>query len=157
VPLVASNGAWHFDARTGMREVLYRRIGANETKAIEACHALAQSKQEEQSKHEGASDDNPLSALLKTSDEGAAIQSKPAQSDGYYFQTLTGANKNAQEDGSTGVSFVAYPVEYRKSGVMTFIVGDDDVVYEKDLGPNTGKLVRTMTTYKPDSTWRKAE
>jgi hypothetical protein len=41
---------------------------------------------------------------------------------------------------------------------MTFIVSDDDdTVYEKDLGPNTEKLARTRTAYKPDSTWRKAE
>jgi len=158
VPLVASNGTWHFDPRTGMREVLYRRIGENESKAIEACHALVEAKQEQQSKQEGGDDDNPITALLKTSnDDSTNRQEKPVQSDGYYFRALRGANNNASNDGNTGGSFVAYPVEYRQTGVMTFIISDDDVVYEKDLGPNTGKLAKTMTAYNPDSTWRKAE
>ncbi|MCU1310471.1 MAG: hypothetical protein JWO20_1596 [Candidatus Angelobacter sp.] len=158
VPLVSSNGTWHFDARTGMREVLYRRIGENETKAIETCHALAETKREEQSSQEGGAGGNSLSALLTASNDGSAkLQDKPVQSDGYYFRVLRGANKNAHDAGDTGVSFIAYPVEYRESGVMTFIVSGDDVVYQKDLGPNTGKLGKTMTTYQPGSTWRKAE
>jgi hypothetical protein len=55
------------------------------------------------------------------------------------------------------VAFAAYPVAYRSSGVMTFIVDHDDVVYEKDLGPNTAELAGAMTRYHPDSTWRPAE
>ncbi|MCU1306594.1 MAG: hypothetical protein JWN45_1289 [Acidobacteriaceae bacterium] len=158
VPLVASNGTWHFDARTGMREVLYRRIGENETKAIEACHALAQGEEEQQSNLRGGAADNPVIALLQTSNDGPAkLQDKPVESDGYYFRVLRGANKSATDDGDTGVSFIAYPVEYRESGVMTFIVSDDDVVYQKDLGPTTGKLASTMTTFQPGSTWQKAE
>ncbi|MCU1286714.1 MAG: hypothetical protein JWO13_3064 [Acidobacteriales bacterium] len=156
VPLVATRGSWHFDARTGMREVLYRRIGENETKAIEACHALAQAKRESESNQDEETADSSIRALLKTSDDGSANQNEPVQSDGYYFQTPKGLNKNAPAGGNAGVSFIAYPVEYRKSGVMTFIVTDDDVVYQKDLGPNTGRLAKSMVTYKP-STWRKAE
>jgi hypothetical protein len=58
---------------------------------------------------------------------------------------------------SNQVAFVAYPMEYRSTGVMTFIVNQDDAVYEKDLGPKTAKLARAMTAYKPDSTWSAAE
>jgi hypothetical protein len=56
-----------------------------------------------------------------------------------------------------GFAFVAYPVEYRSSGVKTFIVNQSGVIYEKDLGPNTTKLAQTMVTYDPDSTWKKVE
>ena len=52
-----------------------------------------------------------------------------------------------------GFAFVAYPAEYRNSGVTTFIVNQDGVVYEKDLGPDTEKLGAAMTEYDPDSTW----
>jgi len=85
---------------------------------------------------------------------------------GYMFRILTsqgpharGGAKNYIVDGkmSTGFAFVAYPVEYRSSGVMTFIVDKSGAIYEKDLGPDTTKLAQTMTTYDPDSTWHKAE
>ena len=56
-----------------------------------------------------------------------------------------------------GFAFVAYPAEYRSSGVMTFIVGADGVVYEKDLGKKTDRLAKGMKEYNPDSSWRKAE
>jgi hypothetical protein len=56
-----------------------------------------------------------------------------------------------------GFAFLAYPPEYRNSGVMTFIVNKDGVVYEKDLEPDTANLAKAMTTYNPDKTWKKVE
>jgi hypothetical protein len=53
VPLVSRQGSWYFDSKTGMREVLYRRIGENETKAIEACHDLAETVRDQQTSKEG--------------------------------------------------------------------------------------------------------
>jgi len=58
---------------------------------------------------------------------------------------------------SAGFAVVAYPVEYRSSGVMTFIVDKSGTIYEKDLGPDTTKLAQTMTVYDPDATWHMAE
>jgi hypothetical protein len=52
---------------------------------------------------------------------------------------------------------VAYPAEYRNSGVMTFIVNHDGTVYEKDLGPRTADLAERMTAYNPDGSWHKIE
>jgi hypothetical protein len=85
---------------------------------------------------------------------------------GYMFRVLTsqgphapGGAKNYIVGGkmSAGFAFVAYPVEYRSSGVMTFIVDESGAIYEKDLGPDTTKLVQAMTVYDPDSSWHKAE
>jgi hypothetical protein len=56
-----------------------------------------------------------------------------------------------------GFAFVAYPAEYRSSGVMTFIVNEDGVVYQKDLGEKTDVLAKAMKEYNPDSSWQKAE
>jgi hypothetical protein len=56
-----------------------------------------------------------------------------------------------------GFAFVAYPAEYRSSGVMTFIVNDDGVVYEKDLGKKTDVVGKNMKEYKPNSSWHQAE
>jgi hypothetical protein len=118
----------------------------------------------------GASDefDSPINPLI-----AYARQNLPTEQvgehvpfNGYMFRILTnqgrhapGGAKNYIVDGkmSAGFAFVAYPVEYHSSGVMTFIVDESGVIYEKDLGPNTKKLAQAMTAYDPDSTWHKAE
>ena len=85
---------------------------------------------------------------------------------GYMFRILTSQGRHAPGgakkyvvDGkmSAGFAFVAYPVEYRSSGVMTFIVDQSGTIYEKDLGPDTTKLAQAMTVYDPNSTWHKTE
>jgi hypothetical protein len=85
---------------------------------------------------------------------------------GYYFHILTAQGKNAPGgaksyivDGKMtgGFALVAYPAEYRSSGVMTFIVNQDGVVYQKDLGKRTEALGAAMKEYNPNSTWQKAE
>jgi hypothetical protein len=85
---------------------------------------------------------------------------------GYYFRILTrqgsnspGGPKNYIFGGrmNEGFAFVAYPAEYRSSGVMTFIVNADGVVYQKDLGTNSGVLAQTMKVYNPGIGWQKAE
>jgi predicted transcriptional regulator len=56
-----------------------------------------------------------------------------------------------------GFAFLAYPAEYRSSGVMTFIVNQDGIVYQKDLGKKTGALAQAVKEYNPDSRWEKAD
>jgi hypothetical protein len=56
-----------------------------------------------------------------------------------------------------GFAVVAYPATYAVSGVKTFIVNHEGVVYEKDLGLKTVKLAKSMKAYNPDKTWEKAE
>ena len=51
-----------------------------------------------------------------------------------------------------GFALVAYPAEYRSSGVMTLIVSHSGTVFQKDLGPNTAKLAQRMTSFNPDKT-----
>jgi hypothetical protein len=85
---------------------------------------------------------------------------------GYYYHILTrqgknapGGAKNYSPNGkmTAGFAFLAYPAEYRSSGVMTFVVNEDGVVYQKDLGKKTVALVKAMKEYNPDSSWQKAE
>ena len=56
-----------------------------------------------------------------------------------------------------GFALVAYPASYGASGIMTFIVNQDGVVYQKDLGPKTAQLANAMKAYNPDKTWVEAE
>jgi hypothetical protein len=85
---------------------------------------------------------------------------------GYLYHILTrqgadatGGAKNYVVDGkmTEGFAFVAYPAEYRSSGVMTFIVGADGIVYQKDLGKKTEALGKAMKEFNPNSSWEKAE
>jgi hypothetical protein len=85
---------------------------------------------------------------------------------GYYFRVLKGQGANAPGgaksylvDGkmTRGFAFVVYPAEYRSSGVMTFIVNQDGIVYEKDLGVKTAEIAKALTAYNHDATWRKAD
>lgn len=87
---------------------------------------------------------------------------KAAPFHGYYFRMLTkqgasskGGAKDYVANGKLirGFAFVAYPGQYKNSGVMTFIVNQNGVVYEKDLGPETQSIASDLTEYNPDDTW----
>ena len=56
-----------------------------------------------------------------------------------------------------GFALVAYPVDYGKSGVMTFIISHQGKLYQKDLGPKTADLAHAMTEYNPDGSWTLVE
>ena len=56
-----------------------------------------------------------------------------------------------------GFALVAWPATYGNSGVMTFMVNHDGVVYQKDLGPNTAAAVQRITKFNPDKTWSKVD
>jgi hypothetical protein len=94
------------------------------------------------------------------------LHTPPAPFRGYYFRIVTRQGKDAPGGAADyivggkmtgGFAFVAYPAEYRNSGVMTFIVAKDGVVYQKDLGKKTESAAKAMKAYDPDSSWEKSE
>ena len=81
---------------------------------------------------------------------------------GYYFHMLTQQGSNAPGGAKDyvvngkmtgGFAFVAYPAEYRNSGVMTFMINQDGVLLQKDLGDATAQTAAAMTEFNPDSSW----
>ena len=85
---------------------------------------------------------------------------------GYYYKILTRQGPAAAGGAADyvvrgkmigGFALVAYPAEYRNSGVMTFLVNHNGTVFQKDLGPRTAELAEAMTAYNPDATWKKVE
>ena len=110
---------------------------------------------------------SPLGPLVaKARGEGYMKGEKPAPYNGYIFRILTAQGKSAKGGAYSylvkgkmvgGFAVVAYPATYAVSGVKTFIVNHDGVVYEKDLGPKTIKLAKTMKLYDPDRSWVKVE
>lgn len=111
---------------------------------------------------------SPIGPLIvSAASEGYNVQQgKQAPYHGYYFRILTkqgpaakGGARDYMVNGklTRGFAFVAYPAQYRNSGVMTFCVNQDGVVYEKDLGPDTATVAAAMTEYNPDKSWAPAD
>jgi hypothetical protein len=127
---------------TGRRNGLYWPVGAGET----------------------PSPAGPM--LAKASAENYSYSGKPTPYHGYFYRLLTaqgpaapGGAKSYLVDGGMvgGFGLIAYPAEYRVSGVMTFLVGRDGVIYQKDLGPKTAELAQQVKEYNPDASWAPAE
>ena len=193
IPIVKRGTKWSFDAAAGRREMLYRRIGANELDAMTICrgyvdaqHEYALQKREgydvnqyaqrvisTPGKHDGLAWQDPDGTwggpvgedVAKALQEGYSAQgSKPYH--GYYFKVLKGQGPAAplgEMDFMVGGAMIggfalaAAPAEYRVTGVMTFVVGPDGVVYEKDFGADTLKAFQSMDKYNPDKTWKETD
>jgi Protein of unknown function (DUF2950) len=113
--------------------------------------------------------DSPIGPLVANAGSSGGttknLKTGPVPFHGYYFRILDRQGKDAQGgegdymvDGKMvkGFAFVAYPAIYRDSGVMSFIVGMDGVVYQKNLGKHTDAAAKSMTEFNPDPTWQKA-
>jgi hypothetical protein len=108
---------------------------------------------------------SPLGDLLAEAADPARLKSdaaKPPPFHGYYFKILTAQGPSAtggarnyvvKGEMSDGYALVAWPARYDTTGVMTFIVNQDGIVREKDLGPETDVTVRAMSIYEPDASW----
>jgi hypothetical protein len=110
-------------------------------------------------------DESPLGELAASAAaEGYRVGQQRAPYHGYYYKVLTRQGPNASGGALDyivrgrmigGFALLAYPAEYRNSGVMTFLVNHQGNVYEKDLGPNTARIAASMTAFNPDNTWRR--
>ena len=108
---------------------------------------------------------SPLGVLVaQATRQGYRVGAGRTPYQGYYFKILT--RQGAKADGGAfdymvddkmigGFALVAYPAEYRNSGVMTFLVSHAGAVFEKDLGPKTAKLAERMISFNPDQSWKK--
>jgi hypothetical protein len=114
---------------------------------------------------QSSADESPLGDLAASAAaEGYRVGQQRAPYHGYYYKILTRQGRNASGGALDyivrgrmigGFALVAYPAEYRNSGVMTFLVNHQGNVYEKDLGPNTARIAAGMTAFNPDNTWRR--
>jgi hypothetical protein len=192
IPIVKRNGKWLFDTKAGRQEMLFRRIGANELDAIQACRGYVEAQHEyamekhdnsevnqyaqrvisSPGKHDGLVWRNPDGSLggpiseniADALEEGYTDKAKPYH--GYFFKILKGQGPAAPLgkmdfviEGAMigGFALAAAPADYRVTGVKTFIVGYQGIVYQKDLGPNTLQIFRDMQLYNPDSTWKRTD
>jgi hypothetical protein len=113
---------------------------------------------------------SPLGPLMAAAAREGHTPRKPGQPSmpfhGYFYKILKSQGPNAPGGSHSylingnmvaGFALVAWPAEYGSSGTMTFVVNQNGVVYEKDLGPKTGELTAAMTGYDPDRSWHRAQ
>lgn len=107
----------------------------------------------------------PLAAHASAEGYGGNTQA-PQPFHGYFYRIITrqgahahGGAKNyiANENMTAGFAILAYPAEYRNSGVMSLMINQDGVVFQKDLGEKTADLAKAMTEFDPDDTWKPVE
>jgi hypothetical protein len=172
IPLAHKGDQWYWDGQAGKEEILYRRIGHNELAAINVCKGIVAAQRDyAASGHEGrpagsyaarlvsepgkqnglyweAKEGEPESPagpmIAQAAAEGYDTSGNRTPYHGYYYRMLPAAN---------GFGFVAYPADYRSSGVMTFLVSQKGVIYQKDLGDKTAGIAQQMSSYAPDKTW----
>jgi hypothetical protein len=170
IPLVEYHRAWYFDADLGRQEIRYRRIGRNEMEALEVCRTLLDAEKEYRAtahqytakfissdeSHDGlywknANDAtrSPIGPYLAHAGVSGPDIANSQPFHGYYYRILL--------EGSDAVATLAFPAEYRSSGVMTFLVNQDGTAYEKDLGEQTATLSNQISSSRIDNSWKQVE
>jgi Protein of unknown function (DUF2950) len=192
LPVVQTDGRWHFDTQLGAQEIVDRRIGENEIAAIRTSLAYADAQKlyfsiagnggaAEYAQRlistpglhdglywpaEGGEPDSPLAPLIAQAqdagDPGQIVSGKQVPYQGYFYRILKGQGANAPggamdyvSDGHMikGFALLAWPARFGASGVMTFIVDQDGVVFQKDLGEQTDTVASKMKLFDPDLSW----
>jgi hypothetical protein len=184
IPMVKRAGGWAFDTRAGADEMITRRIGRNELAAMEAVLAYFDAQKEYARKERqpgmglvyaqkffstpgkkdglywdsaAGEEPSPLGPAYsaETSADGAYH--------GYRFRILTGQGKNANGGAydyringrmSAGFGLIAWPAQYGKTGIMSFMVNHDGVVFQKNLGPGGDAVARAMQRFDHDASWQ---
>jgi hypothetical protein len=181
IPLVKTSAGWRFDPASGRDEILTRRIGRNERAAMMTSlayidaqndyHKMMQHYAEriisKPGTHDGlywdAGTDEPASPLGPLAEAMGGTLVPGEGYHGYHFRILTaqgshasGGARNYVEDGKFdgGFGLVAWPVDYGKTGVMSFIVNQDGQLYQKNLGPQTSRAAAAIRSFDPDASWQ---
>jgi hypothetical protein len=185
IPIVKTGAGWSFDARAGAEEMRIRRIGRNELAVMQVVLAVVDA-QREYAARDWDGDGVKSYAMRAASSPGkrdglywaslpdepesplgpSFANARPGQPyHGYLYRLLTsqgasapGGAKSYLRNGRMvdGFALIAWPEKYADTGVMTFIVNQDGVLYEKDLGRNTAAAAAAIRSFNPDSTWQKA-
>ncbi|PYY08558.1 MAG: hypothetical protein DMG61_23810, partial [Acidobacteria bacterium] len=135
IPLVSKNSVWYFDSDSGKQEILFRTIGEDEAAAIQVCEEFAMAKKQDTVK---ADSEDPITRFAEELVSAGAANTYNNDSNpfnGYYFRIVRSSAAGASDaKKARSLTLVAYPAEYRGSGVMTFVVSHHGIVHEKDLG-----------------------
>jgi len=179
-PIVKVNGKWQFDSALGTTMMHARRIGANELDAIEIAAGFASAEMQYAADHGGMqyarrvlstrgkddglfSEKHPLvpHQFAEAAADGVS-NATPKRYHGYYFELLTAQGPAApggqhnylvKDSLMGGFALVAWPAEYGVTGMHTFVVNQEGVVYQRDLGRPANPSAPPVTAYNPDQSW----
>ena len=184
IPIVKTAAGWRFDTAAAPEEMRMRRIGRNELAAIQVALAYTDAQNEYHARdwngdgvlntrravcRRRASATGCTGRRCPASRKARSVRSSPTRSrgqpyHGYLYKILTAQGKDAPGGARSyikngrmteGYALVAWPAVYGDTGVMTFIVNQDGVVYQKNLGADTGAAARALNAYDPDASWTK--
>ena len=185
VPIVKTAAGWQFDTRLAPEEMRVRRIGRNELAAIQVALAYTDAQREYHQNDwngDGVKEYSTRALSSRGKRDGLYWASLPGEPEsplgaefaeakvgqpyhGFLYRILTAQGTNAPGGAKSyikngrlteGFALVAWPAKFGDTGVMTFIVNQDGIVYQKSLGPNTDATARAMMSYDPDASWQKA-
>jgi len=184
IPMFKGPGGWAFDTLAGADELVTRRIGRNELWAMEAVLAYFDAQKEYARKERqpgmglmyaqkffstpgkqdglywetaAGEEPSPLGPAY------SAATGRDGTYHGYRFRILTGQGKNANGGAydyrikgrmSAGFALIAWPVQFGKTGIMSFMVSHEGVVFQKNLGPNGDAVARAMQRFDHDASWQ---
>ncbi len=184
IQMAEGPGGWHFDTLSAAMEIQDRRIGRNERGAIHALAAIvtAQTRYHDMDdgphtyaarifstakQHDGlywtAPPESPLAKLVMTAQaEGYALAPADLAGSfaGYQLRLLPSAKGQSflvKGRLESGFAYIAWPTRYGQTGVMTFLVGPDGQVRQRDLGAHTTELAATVHDFAPDAFWTPAQ
>lgn len=168
IPLMRTGQQWRFDPDAGAMEMRARKVGADELDAIEICKGYMGAQEAFAAKQ--MSGKGAVAYAQKIDGlqvpEGFAMAGSAGTNrkpyHGYYFRVLKEQGPHAPGGAHRyvaggamigGFGLIAWPAEYGAGGIHVFMVNQDGLVYEKDLGPRTGSLVGMIVSYDPDDSW----
>ena len=183
IPLVKGANGWQFDMKAGSNEIRARRIGRNELYTVQSVltyHDAQMDYASVDNDDDGALEyaQNILSTpgthdgLYWADDDSGQVSplgplfGEAAGGDdwhGYHFRILKGQGPSAPggaysymigDKMSRGFALIAWPAKYDDTGVMSFLISHEGQVFEKDLGPDSDKLAKSMKLFDPDNSWK---
>lgn len=186
VPLIQGSDGWVFDTKAGGEEIRARRIGRNELAVMEAVRAYHDAQMDyAEVDHDGdgvleyaqkfMSSDGQYDGLYWPEEPGVpqsplgplfGDELPDGEWHGYHYRILDAQGPSAPggaysyklgDNMSRGFALVAWPARYGDSGVMSFMISHDGLVFEKDIGPDSDKQALEMTAFDPDSSWHEVK
>lgn len=177
IPIVFGTSGWYFDVAEGLERMRIRRIGRNELATMQAVLAYYDAQMEyARQDHNGNGILEYVQQLISTpgTQDSLSWDSAPGEAlsplgslvadrsagggyHGYFFRILKAQGENAQ--GGTynymraGFAVIAWPVDYGESGIMSFMVSHDGIVYEQDQGDDSAAIAEKMSLYDPGTGW----
>jgi hypothetical protein len=174
IPIVKSGAGWKFDTQGSVREMILRRIGRNELAVIGTMRGIAAAQREykaqagsyatklrsEPGKKDGlywetaaGEPESPAGRMLAWAEaEGYSPGGeKPTPYHGYFYRRLE------VKDPKNEFALLAYPADYRYTGVMTFVTTQDGVIYARDLDVQTAEAAAAIKTFTPDESWTREQ